>query len=128
MPLARRVAALVAAALALALGARGLATRTDARRDPVNAVVLRSLVMAPIPAGSTALLVPPLGLSEADQGLWLMEAVWQRPDLRWQLAAEEERRATPASFCAVVGEAGDITGWRVIARLTGLTILQRDRR
>src|SRR5271157_2234773 len=115
MPIARRLAALLAAALAFALGVRGLATRTETRREPATATILRSLVGAPIPTGSVVLLVPPPGLSEADRGPWLMEAAWQRPDLRWQFAPEGKRRTTLASFCAVVGETADNADWRVVA-------------
>ena len=128
MVLARRLAALVAAALALALGVRGVATRTAARREPTEAQILRPLAGAPIPGGTVVQLLPPPGSSDPVRGTWLMEAAWQRPDLRWQLAEPGEHCSPAAPFCVVVGDTGEVAGWRVAARLANVTILRRGER
>jgi len=125
MVLARRLAAVVAAALAIALGVHGVATQTSARREPTVAQILRPLAGAPIPGGTVVQLLPPSGPSDPNRGTWLMEAAWQRRDLRWQLAEPGERCVPTTSFCVVVGEASEASGWRVAARLVNVTILRR---
>ena len=88
---------------------------------------LAPLADAPIPAGSTVALLAATRGGADDVKAVLMEAAWQRPDLRWaELSAWPS--ATPPRLLVTVGAAAAPPGWRELWRGGDVAVYVRSLR
>jgi len=108
--------------------ARAWHQAVTAPRSPTWEVHLAPLRQAPLPAGAAVgLLVAAAGADREDIKLVLLEAVWQRPDLRWALL-EEWPPALPAEALVAIGAAATPPGWREAWRQGLVTVYRRVQR
>ena len=121
---------LVAALAAWALLGAARAARQHASepRTPAWERHLAPLREAPLPPGSAvALLAAAVGGSREGLKPVLMEAAWQRPDLRWA-PLEAWPPGAPADALVTVGAAAPPPGWSERWRRGGVAVLVRERR
>jgi len=97
---------------------------TTSPRAPAWSEALAPLATAPLPAGArVALAAPdPGGGREALKPL-LMEAAWQRPDLRWAFLDAWPAGATPERLVAV-GAVVPPAAWREVWREGVVTVYE----
>ena len=108
------------------LGRAAFQTATAARA-PAWERHLAPLREAPIAAGAAVALltVVPAGASVESVRPVLMEAAWQRPDLRWALLSEWLPAAPPAVLVGV-GDAAAPSGWRQTWRQGAVAVYARS--
>lgn len=125
MARSRRIAALAAAGLSLGLGARSALERpAPEQRRPRWAAALARLAGAPLPTAAPVALLRPAGVPAATAGPLLLEAAWQRPDLRWDWF-EAWREPIRPMFLVAVDAAPAPAGWTESWRREGIRVLRR---
>ena len=109
-----------------ALGAgRAWRQAATSSRAPTWENTLAPLRQAPLPVGAAVgLLVAAAGAGPEEVKPVLMEAAWQRPDLRWALLSEWPP-AQPAEALVAVGAAAPPPGWREAWRQGIVTVYRR---
>ncbi|MCG6964810.1 MAG: hypothetical protein LJE95_16285, partial [Acidobacteria bacterium] len=118
---ARRVLVIVVAAAALAGGLlMNPWPGTGVRREPAWSARLRPLLEAPLPAGAVVGLTVPAGTPAESISKVLYEAVWLRPDLRWEVASADA--GPEAAFAVALGGGRPPAGWRLVWSGDGMTV------
>lgn len=112
-----------------ALGAvRTWRQTTGTPRSPAWARQLAPLRQAPLPAGTAvAMLVSMAGADIEAVKPVLMEAAWQRPDLRWALL-QSWPSGPPAEALVAIGTPSTPPGWRETWRQGIVAIYERAQR
>lgn len=109
----RRVLVIVAAAAALVAGlTMDPWPAPGTRREPVWSQRLEPLAQAPLPRGSVVGLVAPAATPAESASKLLYEAVWLRPDLRWEITSAGD--GPGPAFVVALGGARAPIGWRSV--------------
>jgi hypothetical protein len=125
---ARRLAVLGGALLWLAVGVAQFAFQSaKAPRSPAWAAELAPLVEAPLTPGTAVALLEPVVAPSVDIEPLLMEAAWQRPDLRWGFFGDFPK-ARPADALVALGAAPPPAGWHEVWRRGVVTVFRREAR
>ena len=125
MASSRRIAAVAAAGLSLALGAWSALRRPAPElRHPRWAAAIAPLAAAPVPAAVPVALLRPAGVPAAAAGPLLLEAAWQRPDLRWDWLDTWREPIRPA-FLVAVDASPAPAGWTESWRRENVRVLRR---
>ncbi len=119
---AQRWVLVVGALLWLAAGvARVVHQSAVAPRTPAWAPVLAPLAAAPLAPGTAVALLEPIGQDPVPTKPLLMEAMWQRPDLRWAFLTAFPSDHAPDALVAL-GSTIPPPGWHETWRRGEVTL------
>jgi hypothetical protein len=113
------------ALLWLAAGATQVAYQSFAApRTPAWAPVLAPLAAAPLAPGTAVALLEPIGQDPVATRPLLMEAMWQRPDLRWAFLTAFPSDHAPDALVAL-GSTIPPPGWHQTWRRGEVTLYRQ---